>query len=99
MATVRRPVIPAGPLADLLGALHELHVLAGEPSMRDIARAGRVLSYDTVHRVLTEPRLPRWPSLELVVRSLRGDTARFHELWVAARMQENQHRQPVSDII
>lgn len=58
--------------------------------MRDIARAGRVLSYDTVHRVFTQPRLPRWRSLALVVRSLRGDVARFQELWLAARTQHDK---------
>lgn len=88
MASVRRPVVPAGTLADLLAALHELHVVAGEPSMREVARAGRAVSHDTVHRVLTEPRLPSWSALEHVVRSLHGDVARFHKLWFAARMTD-----------
>ena len=71
---------------ELLVALRELHLLAGEPSMRTIARAaGRKISCDTVHRVLTGPDLPRWGSLELIVVALDGDVEFFRDRWVSAR--------------
>jgi hypothetical protein len=70
----------------VLVALRELYLLAGEPSMRKIARATGALSHDTVHRVLTGPDLPRWGPLELVVEALHGDVDDFRRQWVSARL-------------
>jgi hypothetical protein len=75
----------AGPCLEVRAALRDLHLLAGEPSMRTIARSTGALSHDTVHRVLTGPGLPRWGPLELVVEALGGDVEAFRQLWVTAR--------------
>ncbi|MFE0255184.1 response regulator [Streptomyces sp. NPDC059010] len=77
-----------GPLADLLRALYLLHLRGGEPSMRELAGRTRLLSHDTVHRVLTRSETPRWRPLELVVTALGGDVEQFRDLWVAARLAE-----------
>ena len=77
----------AGPGHDLLVALRDLHLHAGEPSLRDIAQATRKeISYDTVHRILKGKGLPRWRPLELVVKALDGDVEKFRALWIAARL-------------
>ena len=85
MGRLRRPVEAAGPLADLHTALANLHLRAGEPSTRAVARQTDALSHDTVHRVLTAPRAPAWGPLELVVEALGGDVETFRELWPAVR--------------
>jgi hypothetical protein len=85
MPHIRRLPGTPGPFHDLLSELRDLHLRAGEPSMRAIARATRALSHDTVHRVLVGPALPRWGPLELVVEALGGDVERFRDLWLAAR--------------
>jgi hypothetical protein len=68
-----------------MSALRDLHLRAGEPSMRLIARRTQALSHDTVHRVLVGPVLPRWGALELVVEALEGDVDTFRLLWISAR--------------
>src|SRR5207244_2586774 len=79
---------------DLFNVLHELHLRAGEPSMREIARMSGKLSHDTAHRVLTQPHCPPWRPLEEVVIALRGDEQRLFSLWMAARLAEdNSERQ------
>ncbi len=50
MGQLRRLPEAAGPTHDLLLALRELHLRAGEPSTRVIARRTHALSHDTVHR-------------------------------------------------
>jgi hypothetical protein len=77
---------------DLLSALRDLHLRAGEPSMREIARRTCALSHDTVHRVLTHPELPRWGPLELVVEALGGDVESFRQLWISARREMEHDR-------
>jgi hypothetical protein len=86
-----RKLEPAEHSRDLLTALRDLHLLAGEPSMRAIARStGHKISCDTVHRVLTGPDLPRWVPLEHVVIVLDGDVETFRNLWVSARRAMEQ---------
>jgi hypothetical protein len=85
MGRIRKPQGTPGPSHEILLELYELHLVAGQPSMRDIARSTRALSHDTVHRVLTGPALPSWGPLELVVEALDGDVERFRALWVTAR--------------
>lgn len=80
----------AGPVHDLLFELRDLHLRAGEPTMRAIARATGALSHDTVHRILTGPVLPRWGPLELVVEALAGDVEVFRGLWLTARRAMEQ---------
>lgn len=86
MTGIHQPSEPARPGLDLLAALRDLHLHAGEPSTREIARStGDAISHDTVHRILKGKGLPRWRPLELVVKALGGDVEDFRALWVAAR--------------
>ena len=77
MGAIKREPTPAGPISDLLDRLHDLHLVAGEPSMRQIAASiGRgVVSSSTVHNMFRGPRVPKWGFLELVVEDLQGDVA------------------------
>lgn len=92
MGRLRKLPDTAGPCRDLLAALRDLHLDAGEPSVRAIARSTRELSHDTVHRVLTSPAAPAWRSLELVVKALGGDLAVFRQLWKIARRAMEEDR-------
>lgn len=83
MGALSRPDLPEGPLRTLFDDLHDLHHRAGWPSLRDLARAVGT-SRTTVSAAFSEPRLPRWGLLELLVEALRGDPVRFHDLWLAA---------------
>jgi hypothetical protein len=85
MGRIRKQPVAPGPGGDIMLELRRLHLLAGEPSMRTIARSTHVLSHDTVHRVLTGSTLPQWGPLELVVEALHGDVEAFRVLWVKAR--------------
>ena len=82
MGALPRPDIPPGPQRDLVAALHDLHHRAGWPSLRTLARAAGC-SHTTVSNIFTSPRLPRWGVLELLVEAMDGDTADFHQLWLA----------------
>jgi hypothetical protein len=91
MGHIRTLPDPPGPSHDLFLALRELHLHAGEPSTRWIARStGGKISHDTVHRTLTSTHLPRWDPLELVVKALNGDVETFRVLWMAARRAMEQ---------
>lgn len=90
MPHIRRLPEAAGPCYDLRSELRDLHLRAGEPSMRAIAHATHALSHDTVHRVLAGPGVPRWGPLELIVEALHGDVERFRVLWIAARRSVEQ---------
>lgn len=83
MGALSRPEVPPGPLRLLFDALHELHHRAGWPSLRDLAREVGA-SRTTVSAAFSEPRVPRWGLIELLVETLGGDTERFHGLWLAA---------------
>ena len=49
-------------------------------------------SHTTVSVAFSEPRVPRWGLLELIVETLGGDTGKFHELWLAASLaQKDSH--------
>jgi len=61
----------------LVDALHELHHHAGRPSLRDLGRQVGV-SRTTVGAAFSEPRVPRWGLLELIVEALGGDVDEFH---------------------
>jgi trehalose 6-phosphate synthase len=89
MALKREPA-PAGAITDLFDRLHDLHLDAGEPGVREIATGiGRgVLSYTTVHNVFRGPKVPKWGHLELIVDQLGGNTETFRLLWRAARLAE-----------
>ena len=83
MRPLPRPDLPPGPHRDLVDALHDLHHRGGWPSLRVLARDTGV-SHTTVSKTFSAPTLPTWGTLELVVEALDGDTAEFHDLWLAA---------------
>jgi tetratricopeptide (TPR) repeat protein len=78
-----KPDIHNGQIQVLFDALHDLHHQAGWPSLREMAKEVGC-SHTTVSVAFSEPRVPRWGLLELIVETLGGDTARFHGLWLAA---------------
>jgi tetratricopeptide (TPR) repeat protein len=90
VGAIKREPTPPGPITDLFDRLHEIHLEAGQPSIREIAtRVGPgVVSSSTIHNMFRGPRVPKWGFLELVVEELRGDTAEFSALWQAARRAE-----------
>ena len=86
MRVRRKPPEPAEYCRELLVALRELHLRAGAPSTRSIARStGNEISHDTVNRILKGSDLPQWRSLEFIVKALEGDVETFLDLWVSAR--------------
>lgn len=87
MAGLPQPAVDSGAHRDLVAALHELHHRAGWPSLRTLARTAGC-SHTTVSAVFSSPRLPTWGLLEVVVRAMDGDVARFRELWLAAGAPE-----------
>jgi hypothetical protein len=90
VGAIKREPTPSGPITDLFDRLHEIHLEAGQPSVREIAvRIGRgAISSSTIHNMFRGPRVPKWGFLELVVEALHGDTAEFLKLWQAARRVE-----------
>ena len=66
-------------------ALRALHVRAGEPSTRVIARGIGSISHTTVSQTLRGDRVPSWPIFSKIVLQLGGDEDEFRDLWAAAR--------------
>jgi trehalose 6-phosphate synthase len=99
--TLKRAPTPSGPITELFDRLHELHLYAGEPGVRQIARGMGThgISYTTVHNTFKGPKVPRWDCLRLVVEQLNGDVEQFHALWTMARTAEQRPTQvtPSSD--
>lgn len=83
MAGLPKPPVPDGPIRALFDELHLLHHQAGWPSLREMAKDVGC-SHTTISAAFSEPRVPRWGLLELIVETLDGDTAAFHRLWLAA---------------
>jgi hypothetical protein len=96
VGAIKREPAPFGPVSDLFDRLHDLHLAAGQPSLRQIAtRIGRgVVSSSTVHNMFRGPRVPKWGFLELVVEELGGNVAEFRGLWQAARLAEEAADNP-----
>ena len=82
MGALPKPTLPPGPDQVLFDALHALHHRAGWPSLRDMAREVGC-SHTTISAAFAGPKVPRWGLLELIVETLHGDTAQFHDLWLA----------------
>jgi hypothetical protein len=96
MAKLPFPSVTPGPLQALKKALHELHLDAGYPSTRDIAR-GQSFSHSTVHELFTNTKLPNRPLLECVIEVLTAHARgldlddqldRFNALWKAAAAED-----------
>jgi hypothetical protein len=92
-----------GPRRDLVRALQELHGAAGWPSTRAISEVRGdfpgTLSHERVREILSGKAMPRWATLETLVRSLVSmrhlsprsvelEVARFRSIWTAAEVGE-----------
>jgi tetratricopeptide (TPR) repeat protein len=89
VSVLPKPEVPDGPIRVLFDNLHDLHHQAGWPSLREIAKEVGC-SHTTVSVAFSEPRVPRWGLLELIVEALGGDTDRFHRLWLAASTSQTE---------
>ncbi|WP_207892651.1 NB-ARC domain-containing protein [Micromonospora sp. MW-13] len=82
--------MPAGPLTDFYERLHDLHVAAGQPSVRRLQRLTRTGRWPTginptsIHAAFVRPRLARWEVVREIVRALGGDVDEFTGLWCRA---------------
>jgi hypothetical protein len=83
VSALPRPALVPGPQKSLNDALHDLHHRAGWPSLRALARETGV-SHTTVSKTFSQPALPTWGTLEVLVEAMDGDATRFHDLWLAA---------------
>jgi hypothetical protein len=76
------------PLQTFFAEFRDLHLYAGLPSTREIAKASeklnRSVSHSTVQVTLSGKRLPRWGPTEVLVRVLGGEVEHFRSLWMAA---------------
>jgi hypothetical protein len=97
MSALPRPDLPPGPHRDLVTELHDLHHRAGWPSLRTLARESGV-SHTTVSKTFSQPALPSWGTLELLVEAMRGDPTRFHDLWLSASAPTDGARPPATRI-
>ncbi len=77
---------PAGVLAT---TLRDLHVRAGRPSLRTIARAVGGISHMTVSDALKGRRVPSWDTVRRIGLYLSGDEETLHFQWVAATSEED----------
>ncbi|WP_320064885.1 hypothetical protein [Micromonospora sp. RTGN7] len=88
--------MPTGPLADFYEQLHELHLAAGQPSLRRLQqltraeRRPRGINPTSIHAAFVRPRLARWEVVGEVVRALGGDVNAFAALWRQARRCQSQ---------
>ncbi|MCD0450658.1 recombinase family protein [Actinocorallia sp. API 0066] len=96
--------LPPGPHRDLVVALQEIHAAAGWPSTRAISKVDAdefpaTLSHERVRTIISGKTLPRWETLETLVRALVHLTGsapraaaievqRFMSLWKAAYVGE-----------
>lgn len=77
-------------------SIEHLHRENAKPSTREIARrAGHAVSHVTVGDILRGERVPRWQSLEPVVKALHGDVLEFRRLWLEADDERNEAREGV----
>lgn len=104
MPGFKRVSLEPGPLNDLMDALHQLHLVAGYPSTRDLQRdiGGRdAASHAAIHKAFTGSKPPTWRLVEPLVRAMarranrdeRTEQERFRDLWTKVH-QGNAPREP-----
>lgn len=99
MSGIRPVRVSAGPVRDFFDALRRLHREAGEPSMRDLAKALKraepkgALSHASIYAALVGPRVPRWINVERLVCLFGGDVGCLRGLWIQAREAEDADRE------
>jgi archaellum biogenesis ATPase FlaH len=105
----KRAPLPPGALSDLMDALHQLHLVAGHPSTRDLQRdiGGRgATSHAAIHKVFTGDRVPNWGRLERLVevmarrarRDEKAEAERFRALWTQAAGSGSQATEPGTSV-
>jgi replicative DNA helicase len=103
----RAPLEP-GPLAELMDAMHALHLLAGHPSTRDLERAIRdsgTVSHAAIHKAFTGSKLPTWRLVEPLVlamapranRDAQAEVERVRVLWTNAARPDSTPTEPQPD--
>ncbi|WP_133169187.1 hypothetical protein [Streptomyces sp. MH60] len=96
---LKRPQLSEGPKKDLNSALHDLHLRAGHPSVRDLEyRIGAgIAGKSRIHDAFSNHRLPKWDLLSVLVPALAQtvpgadsavEEARVYRLWLAASGSE-----------
>ncbi|MEU6475305.1 hypothetical protein ABZ858_00165 [Streptomyces sp. NPDC047017] len=102
MASLKRPELTDGPKKELNAALHDLHLRAGLPSVRELVAwmgGGSVAGRSRVHDAFSSPRLPAWGLVQILTEALvskipgadaKQEELRFHQLWIAASGQRSQ---------
>lgn len=80
----KRPTMTS-PEAAFSAALRNLHVRAGEPSSRAMAKEIGGISHTTLYAALRGTSVPSWPVTQKLVEHLNGDLETFRELWADTR--------------
>ncbi|MFE1923436.1 hypothetical protein ACFW91_12800 [Streptomyces asoensis] len=102
MPSFKRPELGDGPKKELNAALHDLHLRAGLPSVRELVErvgGGDVAGRSRVHDAFSSPRLPAWGLVQILAEALvskipgvdpKQEEMRLHRLWIAASGQSPQ---------
>ncbi|MEU0645951.1 PP2C family protein-serine/threonine phosphatase [Streptomyces umbrinus] len=101
---LRRPEL-AGAHEELNTALHRLHLLAGRPSLTEVARtlSGAGISRSTVHDAFCSQRLPKWKVVDALVEVLsfhapngrpEEDLKVLYEVWLRAAQESDDRPDP-----
>lgn len=106
---LRKPEL-VGAHQELNAALHRLHLLAGRPSLAEIAHAlkGAGISRSTIHDAFCSERLPKWKVIDALVEVLSSqapgarpeeDQKVLYEVWLRAAQEgdEQQKQEPQTD--
>lgn len=106
---LRKPEL-VGAHQELNAALHRLHLLAGRPSLAEIAQAlkGAGISRSTIHDAFCSQRLPKWKVIDALVEVLSSqapggrpeeDQKVLYEVWLRAAKEgdEQQNQGPQTD--
>jgi hypothetical protein len=83
--TVDRDSTKTSAEAAFSAALRDLHVRAGQPSSREMAKGIGAISHSTVYAAVKGTSVPSWPVTEKIVEYLNGDVEAFRDLWVDTR--------------
>lgn len=67
--------------SEILSEVRKLHVIAGKPSARTIAKCCN-LSHTSVNEILKAIGRPSWRSIEQVVTVLGGDVDTIKTMWI-----------------
>lgn len=86
-----RPTVTS-PEAAFSAALRDLHVRAGEPSSRAMAKEIGGISHTTLYAALRGTSVPSWPVTQKLVEHLGGDVETFRDLWADTRPNAQPRR-------